>query len=318
MQDPAPTGSQRALGSAAPRRRRRRRPAARLRPARDRDPAAGRARGRRRRRLRAGRPGRGRPDGRDRRRRRRSRIGRWPTTPSPGGSIGAPTRSSRSGPGRWSWRRTSPPGVPSDPATRSGRALALQLLGVALAKADGIAADRIVVGAYPGWLADEPSAVARILAEVDIRRALFPDQLDPLRRAAGRRPYARRRGLAVRRGRGHRPDRAASAILMRGRRSDMAAAAARCPGGRPHRDRDRRRVAAPARSTASPGITRRRCWPPRSRRSSGWPTSAGGGRRRPPRSAGRSREGAGVGDRRRRRRRADRVASTSSRRSTRR
>lgn len=68
-------------------------------------------------------------------------------------------------------------GVPSDPQTRSGRALALQLLGVALARADGISAERIVVGAYPAWLADEPSAVARILAEVDLRRALFPDQL---------------------------------------------------------------------------------------------------------------------------------------------
>ncbi len=68
-------------------------------------------------------------------------------------------------------------GVPSDPATRSGRALALQLLGVGLAKADGLSMDRIVVGAYPAWLADEPSAVARILAEVDVRRALFPDQI---------------------------------------------------------------------------------------------------------------------------------------------
>jgi hypothetical protein len=68
-------------------------------------------------------------------------------------------------------------GVPSDPATRSGRALALQLLGVALARADGLPADRIVVGAYPAWLADEPSAVARIMAEVDVRRSLFPDQL---------------------------------------------------------------------------------------------------------------------------------------------
>src|SRR4029079_5903480 len=38
-------------------------------------------------------------------------------------------------------------GLRSDPATRSGRALALQLLGVALAKADRIAPGRIVVGA---------------------------------------------------------------------------------------------------------------------------------------------------------------------------
>ena len=46
-------------------------------------------------------------------------------------------------------------GVPSDVATRSGRALALQLVGVALARADGIASERIVVGAYPAWLAEE-------------------------------------------------------------------------------------------------------------------------------------------------------------------
>jgi hypothetical protein len=68
-------------------------------------------------------------------------------------------------------------GVPSDPATRSGRALALQLLGVALARADGLGADRLVVGAYPEWLAEEPSAMARVLAEVDVRRAIFPDHV---------------------------------------------------------------------------------------------------------------------------------------------
>lgn len=68
-------------------------------------------------------------------------------------------------------------GVPSDVATRSGRALALQLVGVALARADGIEVERIVVGAYPGWLADEPAATARVLAEVMVRRRAFPDQL---------------------------------------------------------------------------------------------------------------------------------------------
>ncbi len=68
-------------------------------------------------------------------------------------------------------------GVPSDVATRSGRALALQMVGVALARADGIATERIVVGAYPSWLADEASATARVLAEVVVRRRAFPDQL---------------------------------------------------------------------------------------------------------------------------------------------
>jgi hypothetical protein len=115
-------------------------------------------------------------------------------------------------------------GVPSDPATRSGRALALQLLGVALARADGIAAERIVVGAYPAWVADEPSAVARILAEVDVRRSLFPDQLirfdEPLAdapRISAVWPYIVAAALA-RTG--------PTAVLMRHRYPDMAAAAA--------------------------------------------------------------------------------------------
>src|SRR6185503_20216679 len=68
-------------------------------------------------------------------------------------------------------------GVPADAATRSGRALALQAVGVALARADGIAADRIIVGAYPAWLADEPAAHARILGEVAVRQALFGDHI---------------------------------------------------------------------------------------------------------------------------------------------
>jgi hypothetical protein len=114
-------------------------------------------------------------------------------------------------------------GVPSDPATRSGRALALQLLGVALARADGISADRIVVGAYPAWLADEPSAVARILAEVDLRRSLFSDHLirfdeppaDGSPTGASW-PYVVAAALA-RTG--------PMSVLMRRRRPDMAAAA---------------------------------------------------------------------------------------------
>ncbi len=40
-------------------------------------------------------------------------------------------------------------GIPSDPATRSGRALALQLLAVALARRDGLPAGAIVVSALP-------------------------------------------------------------------------------------------------------------------------------------------------------------------------
>lgn len=66
-------------------------------------------------------------------------------------------------------------GVPTDIATRSGRALALQLLGVSMARADGVTADHILVGAYPAWLAGESAAAARIIAEVALRRAIFAE-----------------------------------------------------------------------------------------------------------------------------------------------
>lgn len=66
-------------------------------------------------------------------------------------------------------------GMPSDPATRSGRALALQLVAVALARYNGLPAASITVGALPDWLVDEPDAPARAAAEVALRRALLPD-----------------------------------------------------------------------------------------------------------------------------------------------
>ena len=66
-------------------------------------------------------------------------------------------------------------GVPSDAATRSGRALALQLISVALARAAGVPPAQMVAGGLPAWLADEPSPAARAIAEVVVRRALFPD-----------------------------------------------------------------------------------------------------------------------------------------------
>jgi hypothetical protein len=65
-------------------------------------------------------------------------------------------------------------GVPSDPATRSGRSLALQLLAVELAVHDGLAPSAVWVGALPDWVVDEPQPAARALAEVMLRRALLP------------------------------------------------------------------------------------------------------------------------------------------------
>ena len=66
-------------------------------------------------------------------------------------------------------------GIPSDPATRAGRALALQLLAVALARNDGVPEAQLAIGALPAWLIDEPAAAARAIAEVEIRRALYPN-----------------------------------------------------------------------------------------------------------------------------------------------
>jgi hypothetical protein len=65
-------------------------------------------------------------------------------------------------------------GVPSDPAMRSGRSLALQLVAVAVARHGGLPAESIVVGALPEWLADEPAAPALAAAEVALRRMLLP------------------------------------------------------------------------------------------------------------------------------------------------
>lgn len=66
-------------------------------------------------------------------------------------------------------------GLPSDPATRAGRALALQLLSVVVARGNGVPADQLVVGAIPPWLGGEPLPAARAAAEVALRRALYPD-----------------------------------------------------------------------------------------------------------------------------------------------
>lgn len=67
-------------------------------------------------------------------------------------------------------------GVPSDPATRAGRALALQSVAIGLARRHGLGPEQIVVGALPGWLAEERDPVAQALAQVALRRSLFPDQ----------------------------------------------------------------------------------------------------------------------------------------------
>ncbi len=66
-------------------------------------------------------------------------------------------------------------GVPSDSLTRAGRALALQLIGVALAVRDGVPPTRLLVGAFPSWLVDEHDPAATAIAQVAVRRAVLRD-----------------------------------------------------------------------------------------------------------------------------------------------
>ena len=66
-------------------------------------------------------------------------------------------------------------GMPSDAATRSGRALALQLVGVALARRDGLEPQRVLIGALPDWTVEEAAPAGLAAAEVAVRRELFPE-----------------------------------------------------------------------------------------------------------------------------------------------
>ena len=65
-------------------------------------------------------------------------------------------------------------GVPSEPAMRAGRAIALQLVSVALARQHGLGPEQILVGAMPGWLIEERHPTVQAIAQVALRRALFP------------------------------------------------------------------------------------------------------------------------------------------------
>src|SRR5439155_4193238 len=66
-------------------------------------------------------------------------------------------------------------GFPSDPATRSGRALAMQLLTVMLARRAGLSDDQVIVDALPPWIWDESDPAVQALAAVAVRRAALPN-----------------------------------------------------------------------------------------------------------------------------------------------
>jgi hypothetical protein len=66
-------------------------------------------------------------------------------------------------------------GIPSDAPTRAGRALALQALAAGFARHNGLAQEQIVLGALPAWLCEEADPGTRAVAEAAIRRALFAE-----------------------------------------------------------------------------------------------------------------------------------------------
>ena len=88
-------------------------------------------------------------------------------------------------------------GINADPATRSGRALGLQMIAAAMAVASGLSPDRIVIGALPAWLTGEPQAAARAAAEVALRRALLPDHPLAFVEPAGVEPAGRWPAIAA-------------------------------------------------------------------------------------------------------------------------
>ena len=65
-------------------------------------------------------------------------------------------------------------GMPSSPSSRSGRALALQVVAVAIARGNGLRDDQILVGGLTPWLVGETDPVALAVGEIALRRALLP------------------------------------------------------------------------------------------------------------------------------------------------
>ena len=88
-------------------------------------------------------------------------------------------------------------GMNADPPTRSGRALALQMIAADMAIASGLPADRIIIGALPAWLTGEPDTAARAAAEVALRRMLLPDHPLAFVEPAGSEPPSRWPAIAA-------------------------------------------------------------------------------------------------------------------------
>lgn len=122
-------------------------------------------------------------------------------------------------------------GVPSEPATRAGRAFALQAVGVALARGDGLRPGQLLAGALAPWLAEEVDPLTQALAQVIVRRAAWPEiplvfeEPDLPGRAATRWPFLLAVGLAAASG-GAVVSRTAAVAGFRGAAEQTRAAAA--------------------------------------------------------------------------------------------
>jgi hypothetical protein len=94
-------------------------------------------------------------------------------------------------------------GIPADPATRAGRAFAMQALAVAFARGDGLGPGQLAAGALVPWLADERDPAAQALAAVALRRLAWPevalafDEPDVPGRSGARWPFLVALALAV-------------------------------------------------------------------------------------------------------------------------
>ena len=166
-------------------------------------------------------------------------------------------------------------GVPSDAATRSGRALALQAISVALARAAGVPASQIVAGAMPAWITDEPSPAARSIAEVVVRRALFPDLALGIAEPSG--PHADEPGALAR-----WPHILAAVVARGGEMAVVLRLASRDPGALARQTRAGISVASEVSGAIAPapldGLalgTPAACWSWRRRPWSDSPTEAG-------------------------------------------
>ncbi len=203
-----------------------------------------------------------------------TRTGPWPTTPSPTGCSPARGRPSLVGPGPLVVGPDLARGVPSDATTRAGRALALQLVGVFLARLHGVPPGRLLVGALPHWLLEERGPTAA--RDRPGRRPARGPARTTRSRSRSRRPARGRRSPGRRSSPRPLPLAGPSGLIVRATRGEaMAEVVAGDPrrGGRRPRGVRLARSAPAARPGPDDGPRRRS--PPRSPRSSGSPAAAG-------------------------------------------